>query len=337
MTYTMDLHCHFIPPRLIERIEKDGAAHSVHVTDQGTVSFAGRVATQAFPAGMLDLDDRLVWMDAQDVDIQVLSAWMDFSAYVLDEDDGAWLARSLNELTAEAIAERSDRFRAMAAVPLQAPEAAASELRHAVSELGMVAVEIATSVLDQELDEPSLEPFWDAAEELDALVLVHPYASVGSERLQRYFLTNIVGNPAEETVAAAHLIYGGVLERHPRLKICLTHGGGFLPYQIGRQDRGFAAKSGLTATHLGAAPSSFLQRFFYDTVVHSGEALRFLTERVGIERVVLGSDYPFPMGDPEPVTTVREAGLDAEAVEAILSANGVAALGRLYSTAKALE
>ena len=185
MTYTMDLHCHFIPPRLIERIEKDGAAHSVHVTDQGTVSFAGRVATQAFPAGMLDLDDRLVWMDAQDVDIQVLSAWMDFSAYVLDEDDGAWLARSLNELTAEAIAERSDRFRAMAAVPLQAPEAAASELRHAVSELGMVAVEIATSVLDQELDEPSLEPFWDAAEELDALVLVHPYASVGSERLQR--------------------------------------------------------------------------------------------------------------------------------------------------------
>ena len=337
MTATMDLHCHFIPPRLIQRIETEGAAHSIHVTDQGTVSFAGRDATQAFPAGMLDLDDRLVWMDAQDVDIQALSAWMDFSAYVLDEDDGVWLARSLNELTADAIAGRSDRFRGMAAVPMQAPEAAASELRHAVSELDMVAVEIATSVLDQELDDPSLEPFWDAAEELDALVLVHPYASIGSERLQRYFLTNIVGNPAEETVAAAHLIYGGVLEKHPRLKICLTHGGGFLPYQIGRQDRGFAAKSGLTAAHLGAEPSSFLERFYYDTVVHSGEALRFLTERVGIERVVLGSDYPFPMGDPEPVATVREAGLDAEAVEAILTVNGAAALGRLYSRGKALE
>ncbi|HZJ51809.1 MAG TPA: amidohydrolase family protein [Actinomycetota bacterium] len=337
MTSTMDLHGHFIPPRLIERIETDGAAHSVHVTDRGTVSFAGRDATQAFPSGMLDLDDRLVWMDAQDVDIQVLSAWMDFSAYVLDEDDGVWLARSLNELTADAIAGKSDRFRGMAAVPLQAPEAAASELRYAVSELDMVAVEIATSVLDRELDDPSLEPFWDAAEELDALVLVHPYASIGSERLQRYFLTNIVGNPAEETVAAAHLIYGGVLEKHPRLKICLTHGGGFLPYQIGRQDRGFAAKSGLTGTHLGAAPSSFLQRFYYDTVVHSGETLRFLAERVGIERVVLGSDYPFPMGDPEPVVTVREAGLEADAVEAILSVNGAAALGRLYSTGKALE
>ena len=329
MTSTMDLHCHFIPPRLIERIQSEGAAHSIHVTDRGTVSFAGRDATQAFPEGMLDLNERLAWMDAQDVGIQVLSAWMDFSAYVLDEDDGVWLARSLNELTADAISG-SDRFRGMAAVPLQAPEAAASELRHAVSELDMVAVEIATSVLDQELDDPSLEPFWDAAEELDALVLVHPYASVGSERLHRYFLTNIVGNPAEETVAAAHLIYGGVLEKHPRLKICLTHGGGFLPYQIGRQDRGFAAKSGLTAAHLGAAPSSFLQRFYYDTVVYSGEALRFLTERVGVERVVLGSDYPFPMGDPEPVTTVREAGLDAADVEAILTVNGEAALGRLY-------
>ncbi len=331
MTSTMDLHCHFIPPRLIELIEREGAAHSISATDGGKVSFAGRDATQAFPAGMLDLDDRLGWMDAQDVDIQVLSAWMDFSAYVLDEDDGAWLARALNELTAEAIAGRSDRFRAMAAVPLQAPEAAASELRHAVSVLGMVAVEIATSAADLELDDPSLEPFWDAAEELDALVLVHPYASIGSERLQRYFLTNIVGNPAEETVAAAHLIYGGVLERHPRLKVCLTHGGGFLPYQIGRQDRGFQSKPGLTATHLGSPPSSFLERFYYDTVVHSGQALRFLIERVGTERVVLGSDYPFPMGDPEPVATVRQAGLDAETVEAILSFNGAAALGELYS------
>jgi aminocarboxymuconate-semialdehyde decarboxylase len=327
---TMDLHCHFIPPRLIERIETEGKAHSILVTDRGTVSFAGRDATQSFPAGMLDLEDRLEWMDAQDVDIQVLSAWMDFSAYVLDEADGAWLARSLNELTAEAMAGRSDRFKAMAAVPLQAPEAAASELEYAVAELGMVAVEIATSVVDQELDSPSLEVFWDTAEQLDALVLVHPYASIGSERLQRYFLTNIVGNPAEETVAAAHLVYGGVLEKHPRLKVCLTHGGGFLPYQIGRQDRGFASKSGLTAAHLGSPPSSFLKRFYYDTVVHSGAALRFLTERVGADRVVLGSDYPFPMGDPEPVRTVRQAGLEARAVEAILSANGVSALGRLY-------
>jgi aminocarboxymuconate-semialdehyde decarboxylase len=328
VTAHVDLHCHYIPPAIMERIERDGAAHSVYITDGGTVSFAGRAATQQSPPGMLDLAERLAWMDANDVEIQVLSAWMDFSAYVLDPDDGAWLARALNELTAQAIANYPDRFRAMAAVPLQAPDLAARELRHSVEQLGMVAVEIGTAVGDTELDEPSLEPFWNAAEQLDVLVLVHPpYMSIGFERLTRYFLDNIVSNPAEATVAAAHLIYGGVLERHPDLKVCLTHGGGFLPYQIGRQDRGFKAKPGLTAQHLHALPSTFLRRFYFDTVVHGAEALRFLVDRVGSDRVVLGSDYPFPMGDPEPVTTVRKAGFDDATTRAILADNARRALG----------
>jgi aminocarboxymuconate-semialdehyde decarboxylase len=328
-TQTIDIHCHFIPSALVDLIEREGPSHSVTMTDSGTVSFAGRAATQSFPPGMLDLDERLAWMDARDVDVQVLSAWMDFSAYVLEPDDGAWLARSLNELTVESIATRGDRFRAMAAVPLQAPELAADELRYALEELGMVAVEIGTSVVDDELDDPSLEPFWNAAEELDALVLVHPpYASIGKDRLTRYFLDNIVSNPAEETVAAAHLIYGGVLERHPRLKVCLTHGGGFLPYQIGRQDRGFEAKPELTASHLSAPPSTFLSRFYYDTVVHSAEALRFLVERVGPDRVVMGSDYPFPMGDPDPVATVSNSGLDETTQRTILGDNATRAIGR---------
>ncbi|MGH2702224.1 MAG: amidohydrolase family protein, partial [Actinomycetota bacterium] len=124
----------------------------------------------------------------------------------------------------------------------------------------------------------------------------------------------------------ANLIYGGVLERHPRLKICLTHGGGFLPYQIGRQDRGFAAVPGKTAVNLGTTPSKFLRRFYYDTVVHDTEALSFLVGRVGADRVVLGSDYPFPMGDPTPVTTVKKAGLDEATVRAILTDNPLAAL-----------
>lgn len=324
---SIDLHCHYIPQSLVDLIESDGAQHSVELTDAGNVSFAGRDATQNFPKGMLDLDDRLRWMDDQGIDVQVLSAWMDFSAYVLDPPDGAWLARSLNETTAEAIAPHRERLWAMAAVPLQAPELATEELRYAVRELGMVAVEIATSVVDVELDDDALEPFWSAAEELDVLVLVHPYASIGSDRLTRYFLNNIVGNPAEETVAAAHLIYGGVLERHPDLKVCLTHGGGFLPYQIGRQDRGFESVGKWTRKHLSVAPSSLLRRFYYDTVVHSVEALRFLIERVGDDRVVLGSDYPFPMGDPEPVATVRRAELGEDPMRAILGANALSALG----------
>jgi aminocarboxymuconate-semialdehyde decarboxylase len=324
----VDVHCHFIPPALLDLIEAEGAHHSIHQSVDGSVSFAGRATTQTLPKGMVDLERRLEWMDTQDVDVQVLSAWMDFSAYVLEPEDGSWLARSLNELTVGAIEGHTDRFRAMAAVPLQAPELAAQELRYAVGELGMVAVEIATSVVDYELDDSQLEPFWRAAEELDVLVLVHPYASVGSDRLTRYFLNNLVGNPAEETVAAAHLIYGGVLERHPDLRVCLTHGGGFLPYQIGRQDRGYESLPGLTATHIHEAPAEFLRRFYYDTVLHSTEALRFLVERVGADRVVLGSDYPFPMGDPEPVATVQRTHFDEATTNAILGHNVAVALGR---------
>jgi aminocarboxymuconate-semialdehyde decarboxylase len=324
----IDLHCHFIPPALLDRIRADGPAHSIRVTDDDVVSFAGRDATQSIPRGMLDLEDRLKWMDAEEVDIQVLSAWMDFSSYVLDPADGAWLARVLNELTVDAIAKHSDRFRAMAAVPLQAPELAAAELRYATTRLGMVAVEIGTKVADSELDDPVLEPFWSAAEELDLLVLVHPpYRSIGIDRFKRYFLDNLVSNPAEETVAAAHLIFGGVLERHTRLKICLTHGGGFLPYQIGRLDRGFEARPALTAIHLTAPPSSFLRRFYYDTIVHGSEALRFLVDRVGMDRVVLGSDFPFPLGDQHPVRAVRAAGISDDATSAILGRNVGDAIG----------
>lgn len=326
----IDLHCHFIPPTLVDLIRQEGGARGITVGERNGkeyVDFAGRGATQPFPQGMLDLEERLRWMDASGIGIQVLSAWMDFSAYALDAEDGRWLARSLNELTAEAISRWPDRFRAMAAVPLQAPDIAAEELRYAVDELEMVGVEIATSVVDRELDDEGLEPFWTAAEDHDVVVLVHPYASVGQDRLTRYFLLNIVGNPAEETVAAAHLIYGGVLERHPSLKVCLTHGGGFLPYQIGRADRGFHSRPDATRVRLGHQPSEYLKRFFYDTVVHSGEALRFLVARVGAERVVLGSDQPFPMGDPDPLATLAAAGVSEEEATAILWRNAALLIG----------
>jgi aminocarboxymuconate-semialdehyde decarboxylase len=325
----IDIHCHYIPAALIARIRLEGRAHSIELVDEdhdARVSFAKRDITQPFPTGMLDLEARLRWMDERKIDVQVLSPWMDFSAYVLDPEDGAWLARCLNEMTTEAVASRTDRFRVMAAVPLQAPLLAADELTHAVKQLGMRAVEIATSVTDRQLDDEGLTPFWKAAEDLGVMVLIHPYGSAGSEGLSRYFLANIVGNPAEETAAAAHLIYGGVLERHPRLKVCLTHGGGFLPYQIGRQDRGYASRPDLTAMHVTRPPSAFLKSFIYDSITHGAEALRFLVDRVGPDHVVLGSDYPFPMGDPDPVGSVARAGFDGDVEDAILGRNATRAL-----------
>jgi aminocarboxymuconate-semialdehyde decarboxylase len=322
---TIDVHCHYLPPALIDLLQVEGPQHSIHITKKDGkrfASLAGR-STQAIPGGMLDLEERLRWMDQCGIDLQIVSAWMDFSSYVLAPDDGLWLASSLNELTLEAIAPHADRFAAMAAVPMQEPKLAAEELRRAVRELGMVGVEIGTSIGGDELDDESLTPFWSEAEHLDVAVLVHPFSSrgLGADRLQRYSLANSVSNPAEETVAASYLILGGVLERHPSLRVCLTHGGGFLPYQIGRQDRSLVATPHLVATNLSKPPSSFLPRFLYDTIVHSPEALRFLVDRVGHDRIVMGSDYPFPMGDPDPLATIDAAGLEGSVKRAILFEN----------------
>ena len=322
---TIDVHCHFLPPALIELLQVEGPRHSIHITEKDGkrfASFAGR-PTQPIPGGMLDLEERLDWMDQRGIDLQILSAWMGFSSHALDPEDGLWLASLLNELTLEAIAPHADRFAAMADVPIQEPKLAAEELRRAVGELGMVGVEIGTSVADRELDDESLTPFWSEAEQLDVAVLVHPYSSlgVGADRLQRYFLSNSVSNPAEETVAASYLIFGGVLERHPALRVCLTHGGGFLPYQIGRLDQSLVATPDLASTNISQRPSSFLPRFLYDTVVHSPEALRFLVDRVGHDRVVIGSDYPFPMGDPDPLATIAAAGFEAPVKRAIVFEN----------------
>jgi aminocarboxymuconate-semialdehyde decarboxylase len=326
---TIDVHCHYLPPRLIERLRSDGRSHSIEIVDgSGELRLVlGKHESRPMPSAMTDLQRRVEWMDDRGIDVQLLSAWVEATAYELPPDHGIWLAECLNDAAAEDVSQQPDRFRAMASVPLQAPESAAAELRRAVTDLGMIGVEIASTTGSAELDDPSLEPFWTAAEELAAPVLVHPHQALGDRRYERYFLWNLLGNPAEEAIAAAHLIFGGVLDRHPGLIVCLTHGGGFLPYQIGRVDRGYDAVAGATAANINRPPSDYLGRFFYDTITHDADALRFLVEKVGAERVVLGSDYPFPMGDPDPVASLAAVGLDERRRAMILCDNAAAAFG----------
>ncbi len=179
---------------------------------------------------------------------------------------------------------------------MQEPAAAVEELGYCVRQLGMRAVELGTNVNGHSLDDPAFDPVWAAAQEMDVLVFLHPLEPAGEERMRNYWQFNSVGNPLETTLAATSLIYGGVLDRFPRLRVCLAHGGGFLPYQIARYDRGFE----MHAVCRGAAapPSSYLGRFFYDSITFSTSALDFLASVVGPERLVLGTDYPFAFGDP---------------------------------------
>jgi aminocarboxymuconate-semialdehyde decarboxylase len=191
------------------------------------------------------------------------------------------------------------------AVPLQA-ECGGEELRYAISELGMVGVEIATTVAGRDLDDPDLEPFWSAAEELACLILLHPCAALAGRGVNRHFLENLVGNPAESTIAVGHLVFGGVLERHPNLQICAVHGGGFAPYQIGRWDHAFHRNARGAATNLTRPPSEWVSHLYHDTVLHSTRSLRMLIDLVGARHVLTGSDYPFEMGDPDPLSTIAQ-------------------------------
>ncbi len=303
-----DVHAHCIPEAVIDTLRRDGGRYGIEIVDQkgaARIGIAGRLEVGPVRTELLDFEARLAAMDAAGVDVQLVSSWIDATAYALDEKAGSRYARLFNEGLAEIASRHPGRFVPLCTVPLQAGDAAANELRHAVATLGMAGVEIATTVDGAELDDPGLDPFWAAAEELRCLVLVHPYNALAGRGVQRYFLENMVARPAETTIAMAHLIFGGVLERFPELQVCVVHGGGFLPYQFGRLERGYAAKSELTARNLTRSPREWLQAMYYDTVLHSPEALGFLVSLVGADHVVLGTDYPFEMGDPDPRATIE--------------------------------
>jgi aminocarboxymuconate-semialdehyde decarboxylase len=300
----IDVHAHCIPVGVVDTLRAEGGRYGIEIAEADgryAARIAGAGTTRPFMPALLDVPRRLAAMDASGVDVQLLSSWIDLTAYALDPATGERYARMFNETLAAVVAEHPDRFRGLATVPLQSPEQAAAELRHAVGSLGMVGAEIATTVDGVELDDPGLEPFWAAAEELRCVVVVHPYASLKGRNVKRYALGNLIGNPAESTVSIGHVIFGGVLERHPELRLVFVHGGGFAPYQVGRWDRGYAADFQGAAGNLTRSPSEWLRALYFDTVLHSPDSLRFLLDTVGVEHVVLGSDYPFVMGEPEPV------------------------------------
>ncbi len=305
---TYDVHAHCIPEALVDMLRVDGPEYGIEVVSEETgesAVIAGRVRLAPFRSILGDMEARLTAMDAARVDVQVISSWVDLTAYALEPERGAPYSRRVNQILADHAAEHPDRLLALGTVPLQSPEHAAEELRFAVEELGMVGVEIATTIDDSDLDRAGLDPFWEAAESLGCMVLLHPCNPLPGVDLARYFLDNMVGRPAESTIAVAGLLFGGVLERFPDLNICVVHGGGFVPFQIGRMQRGFVAAAQRTAEHISTPPSELALRLFYDTVLHDQKALRFLVDQVGADRVMMGTDYPFEMGDPEPVRTVE--------------------------------
>jgi aminocarboxymuconate-semialdehyde decarboxylase len=258
-------------------------------------------------------------MDAEGVDIQAVSC-VPFVMY--PEVAAAWgiaMARLNNEALAAACARHPERFVPLASVPLQDPPAAAAELARAAG-LGLRGVEIPPNMQGQGLDEPQFEVFWEAAEALHMVVCIHPFEAAPQGMLARYGLGNLVGNLYDTGLAAALLIYGGVLERHPALRVVLYHAGGALPSLLGRLDMGYRNNPECRAA-VPRPPSTYVDQLAFDTIAFRQDMLRYLVSTYGAERLVVGSDYPLPAGLAHPVAEVQALGLDAEAESAVLGGN----------------
>jgi aminocarboxymuconate-semialdehyde decarboxylase len=257
-----------------------------------------------FPRGGFDIEHRFADMDAAEVDVQVLSATP--QSYLYDHEASLALACATiqNDQIAKLVAAHPDRFLGIATLPMQAPELAAAELRRAVRTLKLRGAMIGSNVMGRNLDHPDLEPLWAAASELDAMLLIHPVNVGAADRLRSYYLNNLIGNPLDTTIAAACLVFGGVMERHPKLKVCLVHGGGFVPYQAGRWAHGWHVRPE-PKVNIKQSPEPWIDRFYYDTILHSQKNLEFLIGSAGPKRVMLGSDYPYDMGTGECVRQVR--------------------------------
>jgi aminocarboxymuconate-semialdehyde decarboxylase len=324
-TSVTDVHAHLLMPALHAEVERrapelgaEAAALELRRNGAASQAVSGPMVGARIPK-LTDVAVRLAEMDRQGVGRQWVSASPNHFYPWAPEGLAVWIATEANRLIAQHVAQAPDRLVGLGLVPLQHPERVVEYLDDAVLGRGLAGVEISSFAGDVELSDPRLEPFWARAAELGAVVFLHPFGCSLDERLDRFYLANTVGQPAENAVALSHLIFAGVLDRHPDLKLVAAHGGGYLPTAIGRSDHAWRVRP--DARGCAHAPSTYLRKIWFDTVVHDPMALRHLLANAGASQVLLGSDFPFDMGLDDPVGFVRAAGLPIEVERRILSAN----------------
>ena len=301
---TIDVHAHWYPREWVELLEKEGGRHGVQTSrnDRGDVLLDVPQYKHVFREHYIDLPTRLKMMDDARVDVHVLSLTSPM-VYWAPPEFGAQLAQVYNDGLARAHREYPDRFLGLAALPMQAPELAVKEIDRASRLPGIRGVYMGTHIMGRNLDEEDLRPVFARCEQLGLPIFLHPLSPLGRDRMRKYHLINLIGNPTENAIAAASLIFGGVMDAFPKLDVVLPHSGGTMPSLIGRWDHGATVRAELK--HMTRPPSSYLRRFHYDTITHSDSILTNLIEQVGADRVVMGSDCPADMSYTQPVAVVE--------------------------------
>jgi aminocarboxymuconate-semialdehyde decarboxylase len=325
----IDVHAHYVPEKCLdaEATGTDGHIHGLRIVQEGSrqVAYTNNARNLVLdPPQIYSIERRLKDMATQWVDMQVLSVPPFLFFYATDPAQNLEQCQKINNAFAETVENYPDRFVALANLPMQDPEMAARELERSVRELGLRGAEICSNINGKNLDDKSFAPFYSKLQQLDVPVFIHPSNVLGADRLRPYHLQNLIGNPSDTAVAAASLIFGGVLKEFPRLKFYLAHGGGSCPYLRGRWEHGWQVRPEARA-NIDRPPSDYFRLLCFDSLVHSVPALNFLVETVGPGRVMMGTDYPFDMGDRDPVKTVASLPhLSDDQKEMIFGGNAVA-------------
>ena len=298
--FTIDLHAHLLTPAvepLVTDCPQKKGEPELMLRTQGAASVAHNVQ-KMLPAAfrkMTSLEERLRDMDAMGVDMQVLSPAPNQYYYWAEPDLAKEIVRLQNEHVAATCATNPERFSGLGTIALQHDELAVEQLTHAVKTLGLKGVEISTAVNGLELADAKFEKFWAKADELGCIVFIHPLGTSLGERVNQFYLANTIGQPLETTIALSNLIFGGVLDRCPGVKIVAAHGGGYLPAYLGRSDHAFKVRP--EASNIQKKPSEYLKQIYFDSLVYAPEQLRGLIAQVGASQIVVGTDYAFDMGD----------------------------------------
>ena len=310
---TIDIHAHVTPEGFVDAFRKGDDWHIMSAGDVPNMRYNPRTTWTP--------EERIADMNSLGVDVQVLSTNAFFYNYDKEAGVAAAMARECNDYVAQLVKDRPDRFSGFTTLPMQDVPAAVAELERGMN-MGLKGAMIGDHVNGKTFDEPEFLPLWKSAEASGAVMLIHQGGdTIVTPRSNRYHLPNTIGNLADRAVTFASFVFGGVMDACPDLRVCLCHGGGYTCYGIGRMDRGWQVRRE-ARTHINQPPSNYLDKFYYDCLTHSEEALRYLIDSVGIDRVVFGTDWPFDMAADWPVSWILSMeSLTTEEKEAILHGN----------------
>ena len=305
---TIDMHTHILPkswPDLKKKYGYGGFIHLDHLENGNARMMQDHRFFREITPNCWDVTRRLEECDAFGVDVQVLCTIPVMFSYWAKAEDTLDLSRFLNDHIADIVSAHPKRFIGLGTLPMQAPELAIKEMERMKNDLGIPGIQIGSHINNWELNDENLLPIFEAAEALDVAIMVHPWEMLGKDRMKKYWMPWLVGMPAETCVAICNMIFGGVLEKYPKLRVLFAHGGGSFPGTLGRIKHGFNVRPDLCAIDNPHSPEEYIDKIYVDSILHEPQMLDYVINLMGAEHIALGSDYPFPLGELEPGKLIK--------------------------------